>query len=184
MGEKLFGIGQVAALFHLSVSTLRYYEKNGLLLPEFVNPDSGYRYYSARQFEVLNTIRYLRALDMPLPEIADFLRNREVFRMEEKLTRQKAAVRDKIEALSRIERKIDNRLQTLREAQSRPMDEIFRVTLPAWPDDLYAGRAPSARISGYGSAHPGTGRKSAGGGGLPGKSGGLHFPRTACYGTL
>lgn len=131
MEEKLFGIGQVAALFHLSVSTLRYYEKNGLLLPEFVNPDSGYRYYSARQFEVLNTIRYLRVLDMPLPEIADFLRNREVFRMEEKLTRQKAAVQDKIEALSRIERKIDNRLQTLREAQSRLMDEIFRVTLPA-----------------------------------------------------
>ena len=129
--QELFSIGDVAQLFHLSVSSLRHYETIGLLTPEYTDPATGYRYYGPRQFEVLNTIRYLRALDMPLPEIADFLRNREVFRMEEKLTRQKAAVRDKIEALSRIERKIDNRLQTLREAQSRPMDEIFRVTLPA-----------------------------------------------------
>ena len=35
---------------------------------------SGYRYYGTEQFEALNTIRYLRALDMPLPEIEDFLK--------------------------------------------------------------------------------------------------------------
>ena len=71
---KLFSIGDVAKLFHLSVSSLRHYEAAGLLQPEWVDPQTGYRYYSTRQFEVLNTIRYLRALDMPLPEIADFLR--------------------------------------------------------------------------------------------------------------
>ncbi len=69
---KLFSIGDVAKLFHLSVSSLRHYEAAGLLQPEWVDPQTGYRYYSTRQFEVLNTIRYLRALDMPLPEIADF----------------------------------------------------------------------------------------------------------------
>ena len=87
--EKLFSIGDVAQLFHLSVSSLRYYEKTGLLTPEKIDQDSGYRYYSTRQFEVLNTIRYLRVLDMPLPEIADFLQNKEVGRMEEKLRQQK-----------------------------------------------------------------------------------------------
>ncbi|MFR6344374.1 MAG: MerR family transcriptional regulator [Christensenellales bacterium] len=63
---KLFSIGDVAKLFHISVSSLRYYEKIGLLMPEKVDAQTGYRYYSTRQFEVLNTIRYLRALDMPL----------------------------------------------------------------------------------------------------------------------
>ena len=62
---KLFSIGDVAKLFHLSVSSLRHYEAAGLLQPEWVDPQTGYRYYSTRQFEVLNTIRYLRALDMP-----------------------------------------------------------------------------------------------------------------------
>ena len=64
--EQLFSIGEVARLFHMSVSSLRHYESLGLLSPEYINPDSGYRYYSTRQFEVLNTLRYLRALDMPL----------------------------------------------------------------------------------------------------------------------
>ena len=86
---KLFSIGDVAKLFHISVSSLRYYEKIGLLTPEKVDAQTGYRYYSTRQFEVLNTIRYLRALDMPLPDIADFLQNREVERIEEKLRQQK-----------------------------------------------------------------------------------------------
>lgn len=58
---KLFSIGDVAKLFHISVSSLRHYEAMGLLTPEQIDPDSGYRYYSTRQFEVLNTIRYLRS---------------------------------------------------------------------------------------------------------------------------
>lgn len=89
---KLFSIGDVAKLFHISVSSLRHYEDVGLLTPEHIDSDSGYRYYSARQFEVLNTIRYLRALDIPLSEIADFLGNRDVERIEEKLRQQKEAV--------------------------------------------------------------------------------------------
>ena len=73
----LLGIGDVARMYHISISSLRYYEKIGILKPERIDPDSGYRYYGSRQFEVLNSIRYLRTLDMPLSEIADFLRNRD-----------------------------------------------------------------------------------------------------------
>ena len=69
---ELFQIGDVARLFHISVGSLSYYEQAGLLKPQYVDPDTGYRYYSSEQFEVLNTIRYLRAIDMPLAEIADF----------------------------------------------------------------------------------------------------------------
>lgn len=74
MGRKeLFQIGDVAKMFHISVGTLRHYEKFGLLQPEYIDSETGYRYYSTRQFECLNTIRYLRVLDMPLPQIKDFL---------------------------------------------------------------------------------------------------------------
>ena len=69
---KLLQIGEVAKMFHISVGTLRHYENAGLLLPEYIDPKTGYRYYGAKQFEMLNTIRYLRMLDMPLAEIADF----------------------------------------------------------------------------------------------------------------
>lgn len=53
-------------MFHISVGTLRHYEKIGLLQPEYIDNETGYRYYSTRQFECLNTIRYLRVLDMSL----------------------------------------------------------------------------------------------------------------------
>ena len=137
--DALLQIGSVARLFHLSVSSLRHYEAAGLLTPEYTDPVTGYRYYGTRQFEVLNTIRYLRALDMPLPQIREFLQNRDVETIEAKLRHQKAAVEEKQRELQRVARKIDNRLRQLADAQSSPLDEIdFLRTKPCrlvWMQD-------------------------------------------------
>ena len=129
--EKLFRIGDVARMFHLSMSSLRHYENAGLLTPEKVDPETGYRYYGLRQFEVLNTIRYLRALDMPLADISDFLQKRELDKIEEKLRQQKETVARKQRELARIERKIDNRLERLRDARASELDVIRLRTAPA-----------------------------------------------------
>ena len=51
--KKLFWISDVAKMFHVSAGTLRHYEQAGLLAPEYTDPDTGYRYYGIRQFEVL-----------------------------------------------------------------------------------------------------------------------------------
>ena len=107
----LFQIGDIAKLFHLSVGTLRHYEKQGLLQPEYIDPETGYRYYSTRQFESLNTIRYLRVLDTPLDQISDFLKNRDINHIQELLRQQKETVIRKRKELETIERKIDNRLR-------------------------------------------------------------------------
>ncbi len=128
--DRLFSIGDVSEMFHISVSSLRHYEKIGLLTPEYVSPDSGYRYYGASQFEILNTIRYLRTLDMPLSEIEDFLKNRDIKRIEEKLLLQKSYVQKKLKELRRIERKIDHRLQWLKDAQELPLDIISVIQCP------------------------------------------------------
>lgn len=122
--KDLFSIGDAAKLFHLSVSSLRHYENIGLITPEYIDPYSGYRYYGAKQFEVLNSIRYLRALDIPLSEIADFLKDREVERMEEKLLMQKQTVIAKQKELERIERKIDNRLKAITDAKDSVFDTV------------------------------------------------------------
>ena len=70
--KELFTIGEVAKLFDVNIRTLRYYDGIGLLKPERTDPESGYRYYSTRQFERLNTIKYLRALNMHIEKISDF----------------------------------------------------------------------------------------------------------------
>lgn len=129
--SRLFPIGEIAKLFHLSVGTLRHYEKLGLLQPEYIDPESGYRYYSTRQFEGLNTIRYLRVLDTPLEQIAEFLKNRDVDHIQELLRQQKEAVIQKRRELEIIERKIDNRLRQIEDAVSSELDIIRFISYPA-----------------------------------------------------
>ncbi|MDD6742510.1 MAG: MerR family transcriptional regulator [Roseburia porci] len=129
--KGLFSIGEVSKLFHISVSSLRHYEDVGLLHPKYTSPDTGYRYYGTEQFEVLNTIRYLRALDMPLTEIEDFLKNRDISNIEEKLMQQKKIVLEKQQELKRIEQKINHRLKGLSEAQNMPLNTVTFVQLPA-----------------------------------------------------
>lgn len=131
MTDRLFQIGEVARMFHLSVGSLRHYEALGLLRPERIDPATGYRYYGPGQFETLNTIRYLRALDMPLGEIAAFLADRDVDVIEEKLRRQRAEVVRRQEELALIERKIDRRLRQLHDARTAVLDEIRLVDAPA-----------------------------------------------------
>ena len=129
--RELFQIGQVAKLYHLSVGTLRHYEKMGLLSPEYTDPDTGYRYYSVRQFEELTNIRYLRALGMPLEEIAAYLQDRDVDTIAEALRRQKTLIAQKKQELDIIERKIDHRLAQLEDARQAELDVIRLVRQPA-----------------------------------------------------
>lgn len=128
--EGLLPIGEMAKLSHISVGSLRHYEKLGLLTPEYVDENSGYRYYSIRQFECLNTIRYLRVLGMPLPEIAGFMKNRNLGKIQEMLCQQKAEVARRREELWRVEHKIDNRLQQIQTALSSEKDRITLKNLP------------------------------------------------------
>lgn len=128
--HSLFSIGDIAKIFHISAGSIRHYETLGILKPEYIDPCSNYRYYSARQFEILNTVRYLRALDMPLTQIADFLRNRDVDVIENKLLMQKKKVIEKKIELEKIENKINNRLDQIKNARSSELDQIKLVKAP------------------------------------------------------
>lgn len=144
--EGLLQIGEVAKLSHISVGSLRHYEKLGLLTPEYVDESSGYRYYSIRQFECLNTIRYLRVLGMSLPEIAGFTQNRNLEKIQEMLCQQKAEVSRRQEELRRVERKIDNRLQQIHDALST---EKNKITLKKQPPRRIAWLRTDLSIESY-----------------------------------
>lgn len=128
--KELFQIGEVARLFNISVSSLRHYEKIGLLTPEYTDESTGYRYYSVSQFEKLNTIRYLRALDTPLEQISSFLKNRNLNNIRSLLKEQKAVISQKRKELESIEKKLDNRLFRLDDAESSELDKIKILKIP------------------------------------------------------
>lgn len=97
--KDLFTIGEMAELFDINIRTLRYYDDIGLLRPEETNPETGYRYYSTRQFERMNTIKYLRVLGMPLKKIARFFENRDVETLRLLLQEQQRDTREQMENL-------------------------------------------------------------------------------------
>ena len=68
---------------------------------------------------------------MPLSEIADFLQNKDVELIEEKLRQQKETVVAKQQELKRIERKIDNRLKQLWVAQNSVFDTGRLISVPS-----------------------------------------------------
>lgn len=128
--KDLFQIGEVAKLFHVSVGTVRHYEKAGLLTPEYIDGKTSYRYYSTRQFERLNTIRYLRALGTPLAEILRFFENKNIDGIESVLKNQKNEVLRKRRELEIIEKKIDNRLLQIERALNSRLGVIEIEEVP------------------------------------------------------
>jgi DNA-binding transcriptional MerR regulator/effector-binding domain-containing protein len=62
-------VGDFSRVTHLSIKTLRHYHQVGLLEPTAVNPDTGYRYYSAVQIPTAQVIRRLRDLEMPVADV-------------------------------------------------------------------------------------------------------------------
>ena len=102
-----------------------------MLRPEYTDPNTGYRYYSSKQFESLNTIRYLRALDMPLEEIGSILRERNLEHLLSTLERQQEVVQKQIAALQQIDRKLRRRSDSIREHLDSPCGVIREMSYPA-----------------------------------------------------
>lgn len=69
----MFQIGEFAQIAQVSGRQLRYYDQLGLLRPDRTDPQTGYRYYSARQLPRLNRILALQQLGLSLDQIGSFL---------------------------------------------------------------------------------------------------------------
>jgi len=69
----LFRIGEFSQIARVSGRLLRYYDSIGLLRPQRIDPETGYRYYSAGQLERLNRILALKELGLSLDQVARML---------------------------------------------------------------------------------------------------------------
>jgi len=71
--RTMLKIGEFARVGQVSIATLRYYDQCGLLKPNALDPDTGYRYYSFNQLTRLNRILALKELGFPLEQIIRLL---------------------------------------------------------------------------------------------------------------
>lgn len=66
-------IGDFSSLTQVSIKTLRYYDQTGLLTPAWIDPETGYRYYSAGQLSRLHRILTLKDFGFTLEQIGKAL---------------------------------------------------------------------------------------------------------------
>ena len=69
-------IGEFSSICRVSTKTLRYYAEIGLILPEEINPENGYRYYSINQLETMLFINRLKAYHFRWKRLRQFLSQR------------------------------------------------------------------------------------------------------------
>ena len=71
--SKYYSIGKVSTLCNVPVKTLRYYDQIGLLVPQYRQETSHYRYYEHTQLLTLHIIRKLRFLGVSLKDIQQII---------------------------------------------------------------------------------------------------------------
>ena len=73
--KTYFTAGELAELYGIPKQTMLYYDKMGILQPEFI-ADNGYRHYDVPQYLTLEIIIFLRRLNIPISRIQKFLENK------------------------------------------------------------------------------------------------------------
>lgn len=131
MKDSLFRIGEMAAMNHVSTQTLRLYAKIKLLEPEYLDSETGYRYYTLKQCAKLDLIRALKSCCLPLERIREILELSSEQLLLQALEEQTAALGDEIYRLS-VSRsgllRIQRNLQVL--SSLPPFGQVFFEYIP------------------------------------------------------
>jgi DNA-binding transcriptional MerR regulator len=72
----MFRIGEFSRIARVSGRLLRYYDSIGLLSPQRIDPQTGYRYYTAGQLAHLNRILALKELGLSLEQVGRMISDR------------------------------------------------------------------------------------------------------------
>lgn len=102
-----FSIGEMSKLQNISVQTLRYYDKVGLLKPSYINQKSGYRYYSVKHLVKLDLIKQCKAMGLSLDEIKELIENYTSFdSILNIISKQKEMIDTRIKELNTVKNNI------------------------------------------------------------------------------
>ncbi|MBS5082913.1 MAG: MerR family transcriptional regulator [Clostridiales bacterium] len=116
----MLSIGEFSNICKVSTKTLRYYAEIGLILPDEINPENGYRYYSVEQLETMLFINRLKSYHFSLEEIKAVLEADEL--QEEKLcqelTRKKKEMERQITEFQKTLNQLNDDISVLKQGKS------------------------------------------------------------------
>ena len=129
--ENLLSITELAKLRQVTSETLRYYDRIGLITPDYVDPQTRYRYYSIRQYEKLGTIKELRQLGMSIHDITDYFSGRNLRKSHQLLLHQLELLEEEIRKQQLLSEILRRKLHFLSEiTPPPPVDKVLCRAFP------------------------------------------------------
>lgn len=129
----MYTIGQVSEMFGLPVSTLRYYDKQGLF-PE-LERSSGIRKFGSRELETLRLIECLKRSGLEIKDIKQFIdwcgQGSATFELRKELfDKQKKSVEAELERMNKVLDMLKFKCWFYEQAIADGTDELVRKLLP------------------------------------------------------
>ncbi len=84
----MYKIGEFSILSKSTIKTLRYYEKEGLLIPSYIDNETNYRYYETNQLVNLSKIISLRQIGISIKDIKLIINGGNIKKILEKRKRE------------------------------------------------------------------------------------------------
>ena len=129
---ELLPIGRMAALNHITVQTLRHYDKIDLLKPLHVDEETGYRYYDIKQSAILDMIQYMKSLGMSLEQTREQFKKEDIEEIQDILRKQSKNIDEEIRKLHHMKKGVEACIRSYDRYLRMPEEGV--ITLETIPD--------------------------------------------------
>jgi DNA-binding transcriptional MerR regulator len=124
-------IGQMAELNQITRETLRHYETEGLFIPYYTEPGTGYRYYHINQSAKLDMIQHLKFCGMSLQEIKAKFESASIEEIQTFLVAQLGYIDESIRKLNESRNAIARTIESYKRYKLIPQNQtIFYELIP------------------------------------------------------
>lgn len=125
-------IGEFSVLSQISIHMLRHYNEIGLLIPEYIDDFTGYRYYSEKQLPIANKIKALKSMGLSLSLIKEILtKYTDNNDLKKYLELHAVEQREKIENMQQQLNLIETTIENLGHSASVPLYSVVLKKFPA-----------------------------------------------------
>ena len=120
----MYKIGDFSSMSKTTIKTLRYYEKEGLLKPVYIDQNTGYRYYETSQLVEISKIISLRQIGLSIKDIKNILNGCD---MKSILNKRKKEIKENLTIYTTQLSKINYLLE-----ENNMKNEIFIKEIPSY----------------------------------------------------
>lgn len=127
--KEYFTTGQLAKMAKVSVRTIRFYDSKNLLKPNFVDEDTGARFYTRDDFLKLEQVLLYKYLGFSIEEIKELTitKNDKDFVIDS-MHLQHKLIEDKMEQMQLVKDAIESTLKAYEKEKNIDWDKMLKIT--------------------------------------------------------